>query len=245
MSNEIGAELGGRTGPALSPDRVRSMFARVAPRYDLGNLLLTAGMDRRWRRYVQDKANLGPRERLLDLATGTGQLALDARRRQPSADIVAADLTPQMLELALRRPAARTIRWLQTDARFLPFSDGSFDVLTHGYLLRYLVDDLEAGLLEQWRVLKPGGRLVALETAPGRRGPGGSVARFLARRWPRIVGYLVAGDARDYGYLQDSTLAFLGPTNVAETLSGAGFVDVGHHAFLQGMVVVHWATKPQ
>ncbi|TQL66554.1 demethylmenaquinone methyltransferase/2-methoxy-6-polyprenyl-1,4-benzoquinol methylase [Nocardioides albertanoniae] len=229
--------------PELAPQQVREMFTRVAPSYELGNTLMTGGMDRRWRRLIQRLAALGPDEELLDLATGTGQLALDARRRQPTARIVAADLTPEMLTVARRQPSADTIEWMEMDAHTLPFDDASFDVITHGYLLRYLVDDLDAALREQWRVLKPGGRLVALETGPGREGPLGSAARVVGGRWPRIVGRLIGSDPGDYGFLQESTLAFLRPAPLAAALERAGFSDVRHHGFLQGMVCVHSAVK--
>ena len=192
------------TPPQLSASEVQAMFERVAARYDLANRIMTLGMDRRWRRLIQDRANLGPHERLLDLATGTGQLAFDARRRAPSEEIVATDLTPRMLDHAQQRPGATSIRWMQLDARDLPFPDSSFDVITHGYLLRYLVDDMQAGLREQWRVLKPGGRLVALDSSPGAAGTIGRLASRIANGWPRLVGRIVAGNAEDYEFLQVS-----------------------------------------
>ncbi len=207
------AAMDGEVKPAttdhLPATQVQAMFGRVAARYDLANRIMTLGMDRRWRRLIQDRAALSDGERLLDLATGTGQLALDARRRCASAEIVAADLTPEMLRLARRRPGAETIDWMQVDARQLPFPDASFDVITHGYLLRYLTADMEAALREQWRVLRPGGRLVALDSSPGRAGVIGSVAVWVAGRWPRLVGRVVTRHPEDYGFLQDSTLAFM------------------------------------
>lgn len=229
----------------FGPQQVREMFTRVAPTYELGNTLITGGMDRRWRRLIQRLAGLGPGEHLLDLATGTGQLALDARRCQPTARIVAADLTSEMLSVARRQPAAETIEWLEMDARSLAFDDSVFDVVTHGYLLRYLVDELDEAFREQWRVLRPGGRLVALETGPGRRGPLGSMARVVGGRWPQIVGSLIGSDPGDYGFLQESTLAFLRPEQIASSLERVGFTNVSHHAFLQGMVCVHSAVKPR
>jgi demethylmenaquinone methyltransferase/2-methoxy-6-polyprenyl-1,4-benzoquinol methylase len=134
---------------------------------------------------------------------------------------------------------------MQVDARRLPFPDASFDVITHGYLLRYLTDDVVAALREQWRVLKPGGRLVALESSPGKAGLIGRIAVFVGGRWPRLVGGIVARNPDAYEFLQDSTLAFMSPVEVTRRLKEAGFVGCGSRSYFQGMLTVHWATKPE
>ncbi|KNX38938.1 ubiquinone/menaquinone biosynthesis methyltransferase [Luteipulveratus halotolerans] len=226
------------------PTRVREMFARVAPRYDLANRVMTLGQDRRWRKAIQEHAALPRDGRLLDLATGTGQIAFDALERCPSARIVAADLTSEMLDVARQRPGADRIEWRQLDARELPFDDASFDAVTHGYLLRYLTDDFVGALREQWRVLAPGGRLVALDSSPGKPGLVGRVAAGVTAYWPRLVGSVVAGNARDYEFLQQSTLAFLTPEAVLGRLEEAGFVECGHRSYMQGMLTLFWARKP-
>ena len=231
----------GRT-VARSED-VRAMFSRVAPSYDLINTLMTFGMDRRWRSLIQRRAGLRPNDYLLDLATGTGQLAFDARRSQPDARIVAGDLTREMVSLARQRPGADTVSWIILDAQALPFADETFDVITHGYLLRYL-GDLVTGLVEQFRVLRPGGRVVALETSPRPKGWRGAIAAAAARCGPVILGGAVAGNIRDYAFLQESTLTFCQPEQVRRAFEEAGFVQCGNRSFMLGMLTVHWAHKP-
>jgi demethylmenaquinone methyltransferase/2-methoxy-6-polyprenyl-1,4-benzoquinol methylase len=229
---------------SLSAEQIQTMFERVASRYDLANRVMTLGMDRRWRRLIQRCASLRPGERLLDIATGTGQLAFDARRCAPLADVVATDLTSEMLDIARRRPGASTIAWSQMDARCLGFPDASFDVITHGYLLRYLVEDVTGALREQLRVLKPGGRLVALESSPGQAGILGRAAARVTHHWPRLVGRILARNAADYRFLQDSTLAFMQPEDVIRHLQEAGFSRCSSRSYLHGMLTVYWATKP-
>ncbi|HPO57410.1 MAG TPA: class I SAM-dependent methyltransferase, partial [Anaerolineaceae bacterium] len=135
---------------------VREMFARIAPRYDLMNRLMTGGQDRAWRREVIARAGLQPGQRLLDLGAGTGDLAFEALRRHPGVQVVAADFTPAMLQVGRKRPEPHP-GWAAADALRLPFPDESFDALVSGFLLRN-VADLDQALAEQYRVLRPGGR---------------------------------------------------------------------------------------
>lgn len=227
-------------GQRLSSSQVQGMFTRVAPRYEVGNAMMTFGLSRRWRGEITRRSRLRPGEVVLDLATGTGQLARDALAAEPGSLVIGADLTPAMLELARRRPTNHRIAWACLDAHDLPLSDCSVDVVTHGYLLRYL--DLEVGLREQHRVLVDGGRLVALETSCGSPTVLGWIAAQFTSVWPRLVGRLV-GQQGDYEYLQESSLTFASPDEVVEALRKAGFSECDYRRFLAGMLTVFWAIK--
>jgi demethylmenaquinone methyltransferase/2-methoxy-6-polyprenyl-1,4-benzoquinol methylase len=138
---------------------VQKMFARIASRYDLMNRLMTGWFDLAWRREVIRRARLQSGQRLLDLGTGTGDLAMEAHRRHPQVDALAADFTIEMMRSGQRREGAQALRWFCADALNIPFTDNSFDALVSGFLVRN-VGDLSQALSEQIRVLKPGGRLV-------------------------------------------------------------------------------------
>jgi demethylmenaquinone methyltransferase / 2-methoxy-6-polyprenyl-1,4-benzoquinol methylase len=144
---------------------VQEMFGRIAGRYDLMNRLMTGGQDVRWRRRVIDLARLPAGGRLLDLGTGTGDLAFEALRRDPALLPVGGDFTLAMMRVGRRRPQGAQVRWAGIDALHLPFEAGRFDAVTSGYLMRNVVDVRQAWA-EQYRVLKPGGRVVCLDTTP-------------------------------------------------------------------------------
>lgn len=218
------------------------MFTRVAPRYDAGNALMTLGLSRWWRGEIVRRARLFPGVTVLDLATGTGQLARDVLAAEPSARVIGADLTPAMLEAGRRLPGGAAIPWTCMDAHRLPLPDESIDVVTHGYLLRYL--DLPVGLREQYRILKQGGRMVALETSPGAKTLVGRVAAGATTFWPQLVGKVMGQRVEDYDYLQRSSLAFSSPSEVVARLRAAGFVECGHRTFFAGMLAVYWGVKP-
>jgi demethylmenaquinone methyltransferase/2-methoxy-6-polyprenyl-1,4-benzoquinol methylase len=215
----------------LAPDGVRTMFDRIAPVYDAMNRLMTAGLDGRWRRLAAE-AVVRPGDRVLDVACGTGDLAVaDARA---GGRVTGLDFSAEMLERA-RRKAPR-LEWVRGDALALPFADGSFDVATIGFGARN-VDDLEAGLRELRRVLRAGGRLAVLElTSP--RGP---LRHFYSLWFDRIVPLLgralPAGSA--YGYLPASVRRFPPPAELARLLEAAGFRDVSVRLFAGGIVALH------
>jgi demethylmenaquinone methyltransferase / 2-methoxy-6-polyprenyl-1,4-benzoquinol methylase len=215
----------------LAPDAVRTMFDRIAPVYDAMNRLMTAGLDGRWRRLAA-QAVVDPGDRVLDVACGTGDLAVaDARA---GGRVTGLDFSAEMLERA-RRKAPR-LDWVRGDALALPFADGSFDVATIGFGARNLCD-LETGLRELRRVLRAGGRLAVLElTSP--RGP---LRRFYSLWFDRVVpllGKLVpAGGA--YGYLPASVRRFPPPAELARLLEAAGFRDVTVRLFAGGIVALH------
>jgi demethylmenaquinone methyltransferase/2-methoxy-6-polyprenyl-1,4-benzoquinol methylase len=220
----------------LDPDDVRGMFDRIAPVYDVMNRVMTAGLDRRWRRRAV-QAVVWPGDRVLDACCGTGDLALEAERR--GGRVVGLDFSERMLELA--RKKSTTIEWVQGDALALPFPDGDFDAATVGFGVRNL-EDLEAGLHELARVLRPGGRVAVLEITQ----PQGILRPFF-RVWLDVLvplaGKVLPG-GKAYTYLPASIRRFPGPEDLAAALERAGFVEVGFALVGGGVVALHTGERP-
>lgn len=223
--------------------QVRAMFGQVAGRYDLMNRLMTFGQDVRWRRFVIGRAGLRPGERLLDLATGTGDLAFDALAQTDNLRVAGADFTVEMMRVGRRRPGAERMNWLAADALALPFADASFDAVIQGYLLRNLVD-IPTALAEQYRVLRPGGRIVVLETSPPPRSPVRPLVNAHMRYGIPMLSRLVSGSPEAYGYLLATTARFRSPSELVMLLHDAGFEQVQWRSFMFGTQAVHWARKP-
>jgi demethylmenaquinone methyltransferase/2-methoxy-6-polyprenyl-1,4-benzoquinol methylase len=224
---------------ADKPRYVAAMFDRIARRYDLMNTLMTAGRDRRWRRIVADLATTRHSTWILDVGTGTGRLGRALRQANPSARVVGIDFTEGML-----RRAPREINPTRADAVRLPFADEQFDAVVSAFVVRNLAD-VASGLAEQVRVLRPGGRLVILETTPG---PDNPVLRRLVslyfRRVVPFLGRVVAGDASAYTYLPASTLAFLEPTRLAHVAAQCGLRDINVRRLGLGSVAITSGRKP-
>lgn len=223
-------------------DAVRDIFARIAPRYDLMNRLMTLGLDRQWRRYVIRKAALPPGGRLLDIATGTGDIAFEALTQVPDAFVVGADFVPAIMRVGKHRPDGGRVRWSAADALHLPFPDQSYDAVTHGFLVRNVID-IPRAFAEQWRVLKPGGRVVCLDTTPP---PNNLLRPFLVFYLTRIIpilGTLITGHRDAYSYLPNSTVGFKSPDALAQIMREAGFVNVGYRRFMFNTIAVHWGSK--
>jgi demethylmenaquinone methyltransferase/2-methoxy-6-polyprenyl-1,4-benzoquinol methylase len=221
---------------------IQDMFGRIAPRYDLMNRLMTFGQDLRWRRYVLQRTALPPGGWLLDIATGTGDIALQARRQMPDLHIVAADFTLHMMRVGRRRTGADSITWQAADTLCLPYVPCTFDAVTSGYLFRNL-KDIPRALGEQVRVLKPGGRLVTLDTTPP---PHNLLRPFIQFHFKVVIplmGRLVSGQLDAYRYLPESTLHFKTAEELAALMRAAGLVDVGYRRFMFGTMAVHWGTK--
>ncbi|PBB07227.1 ubiquinone biosynthesis methyltransferase UbiE [Kocuria sp. WRN011] len=222
--------------------RVQSMFNRVTRSYDKINSLMTMGRHAQWCREVARRADLTASGRLLDIATGTGEIALAARRRYPGAEIFGVDFSENMLAEAREKPGADSIEWEFADAHQLRFEDQSFDAVTHGYLLRN-VSDVERVLREQHRVLKPGGRVVVLETSP----PRGVLKLVLSVGMSVVLpllGQIIAKDREAYTYLKSSTLGFMSPAEVAAVMERVGFRDVDWATKYFGTNVIMWGHKP-
>jgi demethylmenaquinone methyltransferase/2-methoxy-6-polyprenyl-1,4-benzoquinol methylase len=221
---------------------VQAMFGRIASRYDLMNRLMTAGQDARWRREVIRRAALPEDALLLDLGSGTGDLAQEARRQKPDCQAVAADFTLEMMRAGQRRPNASRLDWSAADALRLPFPDETFDAVVSGFLLRN-VADLGQALGEQQRVLKPGGWMVALDTTRPLRNLLSPLINFHMHVVIPTLGRLVTGEGEAYTYLPDSTENFLGAEQLAARLVIAGFQQAGFRRLMFGTIAIHWGCK--
>ena len=220
----------------LSPDGVRSMFDRIAPIYDAMNRVMTAGLDRRWRKLAVREV-VWPGDRVLDACCGTGDLAVEAERQ--GGRVVGLDFSEKMLERARRKSGA--IEWVQGDALALPFGDGDFDAATVGFGVRNLAD-LEGGLRELSRVLRPGGRVAVLEITR----PRGILKPFF-RLWFDVLvpfaGRVLPG-GQAYTYLPASVRRFPGPDDLSALFECAGFESVRYRLLGGGIVALHVGTKP-
>ena len=215
----------------LAPEAVQRMFDRISPVYDAMNRAMTLGLDRRWRRLMAE-AVVSPGDHVLDACCGTGDLAIAAERA--GGRVTGVDFAEAMLDRARRKSA--TVEWVRADVLALPFEDASFDVVTVAFGIRN-VEDLEAGLAELARVLKPGGRLGCLEITR----PHGFLRPFF-RLWfdtlVPLLGRALPGGAA-YSYLPASVRRFPGPRDLADALAGAGFSEVSWRLLAGGIVALH------
>src|SRR5215212_6090469 len=224
-----------RTG-TLEEGQVRAMFDGIARVYDLMNSLMTAGLHHRWRERAADLAALRPGGRALDVACGTGDLAIElARRVGPSGTVVGSDFSEAMLERARAKSAA--VRWEWANALQLPYADGEFDAATVGFGARNF-SDLEGGLREMARVVRPGGRVVVLEITTPQRPP---LSTFFSIWFDRAVPALgrLAGDPDAYAYLPSSVKRFPGPAALAGKMHAAGMDDVRWILTAGGIIALH------
>lgn len=219
------------------------MFQRIAPRYDLMNRLMTGGQDVRWRKMVVRLAALPPRGRLLDLGAGTGDLAREASRQYPGSEITAADFTVNMMRAGREAHPNVLLDWSAADALHLPFPDASFDAVISGFLLRNVVD-LPRALSEQMRVLKPNGRIIALDTTRPKPTIVSPLIRFHMRRVIPWLGGMLTGEHAAYRYLPSTSEAFLTAEQLQSQLQQAGFREVQFRRLMFGTVAIHWAIKP-
>ena len=219
------------------PERqVQAMFDRIAGVYDAMNSVMTAGLHHRWRRRAIDLAAVGPGARVLDVATGTGDLAIEAAAR--GAEVIGSDFSEGMLERArLKAPA---IRFEQADALALPYPDDTFDAATVGFGARNFAD-LGRGLAEMARVVRPGGRVVVLEITTPTRPP---LSTFFSLWFDRIVPLVgrLAGDPEAYRYLPSSVKRFPSPRDLAAEMERAGMRDLRWILTGGGIIAIHAGT---
>jgi demethylmenaquinone methyltransferase / 2-methoxy-6-polyprenyl-1,4-benzoquinol methylase len=232
----------------LPEPQVRAMFDRIARIYDRLNSVMTAGLHHQWRRRAVDLAQLAPGSRVLDVATGTGDLAFElARRIGPEGEVVGADFSDQMLAIARRKaqdgvagPASAPIRFEQANALLLPHANGEFDAATVGFGVRNF-SDLDQGLRELVRVVRPGGRVVILEMTTPQRPP---LSTFFKLWFDQVVPVLgrLAGDADAYTYLPSSVRRFPAPAELAARMTTAGLGDVRYVVTAGGIIALHVGT---
>ena len=238
------ASFGYRDVPASEKaGMVARVFESVAPRYDLMNDLMSAGVHRLWKNALIDV--LAPRrnEKFLDVAGGTGDIAFRiAQRVGEAADITICDINPAMLEVGRDRAADRGLlhglTWKTGDAESLPFPDRSFDAYTIAFGLRN-VTDIDKALREAWRVLKPGGRYFCLEFSKVTSAPVGKVYDAYSERALPLLGRIIAQDAESYRYLHESIRRFPSQRDLARRMREAGFERVAWRNMTLGVVALH------
>jgi len=221
---------------------VQAMFGRIAHRYDLLNRLMTLGQDIRWRKEVIRHLEVKPGDIVLDLGSGTGDIAYDIARRVPHSVVVACDFTEEMLRVGKKRENGNSLNWVIADAQNLPFASECSQAIVSGFLLRN-VPDVDRTLQEHRRVLVPGGRAASLDTSPPRKNILKPFLDFHFKVVIPILGKLVAGDGEAYTYLPDSTAKFLTAEVLAQRFIAAGFKQVGFVRRMLGTIGIHWGTK--
>lgn len=218
---------------------VQSMFTKIAHRYDLMNRLMTGGQDVRWRKEVVQLAKLRPTASLLDLGTGTGDLAREALTQYPKARVIASDFTLEMMRVGKQNGG---LNFSTADALRLPFKDNTFDAVVSGFLMRN-VTDIQKALQEQFRALKPGGRIVILDTTRPKKNLLSPFIKFHMHVIIPTVGGMLSGMRDAYEYLPDTTENFLTAEELTVRMVAAGFKRVQFKRLMFGTVAIHWGEK--
>jgi demethylmenaquinone methyltransferase/2-methoxy-6-polyprenyl-1,4-benzoquinol methylase len=220
----------------LEPGQVAAMFDRIAGLYDVMNTVMTAGQHHRWRARAVGLAAVGPGSRVLDVATGTGDLAAAlAQAVSPGGEVVGCDFSQAMLERARAKVPQARFEW--ADALALPYGDDAFDAATVGFGARNFAD-LPRGIAELVRVVRPGGHVVILEITQPRREP---LASFYRGWFDHVVPALgrLAGDADAYSYLPSSVRRFPGPVELAELMAASGLQRIRYVLTAGGIIALH------
>ncbi len=220
------------------------MFDRLSGHYDLLNRLITFGFDTVWRRRVIEKTNLHRGARLLDVGAGTGDIALTAQKKMPNLKVTAADFSLPMIKQGRMRPDGNKLQWCVADALNLPFPNQTFDAVTSGYLIRNVLDPV-AAFEEQFRVLKPGGRVVCLETSPPKRNIVRPLVLLHFKLMIPLLGRLVGGNQAAYTYLPSTTRNFMAPHEMVATMEKAGFTSVRYQLFMFGTMTLHSGIRSE
>ena len=226
---------------------VADLFSRIARRYDLMNDVMTVGMHRGWKRRTALLAARAPRGPVLDVSTGTGDLAFELARLAGSGDVVALDLLPEMLSIARSKQekhGAGRVSFMVGDALSLPFPSGTFACATAGFSLRNM-PDVRRAIAEMTRVVRPGGRVVLLELSPMEAGLRARLFRVYFHGMVPLAGRLLAGDRAAYTYLPQSVDRFYGAGELAEVLRETGLEPVSYARLGLGTVCLHWGDKPE
>lgn len=224
--------------------KMKKMFGSISARYDLLNTLMTFGRDHIWRRRVVASADLPPAGSLLDIGAGTGKIALEALHHDPKLKVAAADLTFEMMKVGREYAGERNLLWCCADALNLPFFDKTFDAATSGYLIRN-VPDIKRCFSEQFRVVKPGGKVVCLDTSPP---PDTIMKPFIMLHLKVVIpvfGGLISGKWDAYKYLPESTRSFKTPEELSRIMNSAGFTDVSYRRYMFGTIVILEGTRPR
>jgi demethylmenaquinone methyltransferase/2-methoxy-6-polyprenyl-1,4-benzoquinol methylase len=228
----------------LEEQQVRAMFDGIAGVYDRLNSVMTAGLDDKWRSRAADLSGLGPGDHALDVATGTGKLALElARRVGPTGSVIGSDFSEEMLAIAREQAssAAAPLRFEWANAQALPYDSDTFDAVTVGFGVRNF-SQLERGVGELARVTKPGGKVVILEMTTPTKPP---LSTFFSLWFDRVVPRLgrLAGDEAAYTYLPNSVKRFPPPHDLAGIMAGCGLTDIRWILTAGGIIAMHVGTR--
>jgi demethylmenaquinone methyltransferase/2-methoxy-6-polyprenyl-1,4-benzoquinol methylase len=218
---------------------VQGMFTKIARRYDLMNRIMTGGQDARWRKRVIELARLRSNSSLLDLGTGTGDLAREALFQFPQAKVIAADFTLEMMRVGRENG---DLNFSAADALRLPFNDGSFDAVVSGFLMRNVID-LQKAIQEQYRVLKKGGRMVILDTTRPKKN---MLTPFIWLHMHFVIptlGGLLTGEKDAYRYLPETTEGFVTAEALASRMAAVGFKRLDFQRVMFGTIAIHWGEK--
>ncbi len=226
-----------------NPAEIGQMFSSIAHRYDLMNTLMTAGADRGWRKEVVRKCTTPREGNVLDLGTGTGELALNLARNAEHSRVWASDISFEMIAAGKRKPGTQAIRFSQADALRLPFPDGAFDTVVSAFLMRNLPDQRLA-IEEQIRVLKPGGRLVFLDILSPHMTPLGMIYRLYFFRFVPWLGRLVTGSRTAYRYLPSSTVTYPSPFAMLQIMKDLGLVSNSFATYMGNTISIHIGNRP-
>ena len=247
-ASTIDTATGEAASPELSTERVRSIFSQIARKYERFNAISSFGAYRLWLRGMMRQAPIGPNDRVLDLAGGTGDVAFACARAKHPAHIQCTDLVPEMLEVARGHYAdgaagAVPVGFAVVDAQDIPYDDASFDAITMAYGIRNMPDRPRA-LAEMLRVLKPGGTLTCLDFSTPPNPLWARLYHFYLRHLIPFWGGLIAGDREGFVYLGRSIRAFPDQRGLARLMEQAGFQDVTWKNYTGGIAAVHVARKP-
>lgn len=218
---------------------VQNMFTRIAKRYDLMNRLITGGQDIHWRKQVVRLARLNNADSLLDVGTGTGDLAREALLQFPQTKVIAADFTLEIMRVGQKKSP---LNFSTADALRLPFTDSSFDAVVSGFLMRNVID-LHKALEEQYRVLKNGGRIVILDTT---RPEKNIFSPFIWIHMHFVIpnlGKLLTGVGEAYKYLPETTEAFVTAEEMVSHMAAVGFKEINFHRLMFETIAIHWGEK--
>ena len=223
---------------------VRDLFGRIAGRYDLTNDVMSLGLHRRWKDRALELAAIEPGQVVLDLAAGTGDLALGAVAETGAGGaVIAGDITRPMMAIGRERRGGGAIRWVECDASALPFRGGSLDRVLIGYGLRNF-PDLGVCLREIYRCLKPGGKLVTLDFGKPGSGPVKSLYLGYLGLSTRVVGWTLHRDAEAYAYIPESLRAYPAQAGVADLMRRVGFAWAGYADIMLGTMALNFGERP-
>jgi demethylmenaquinone methyltransferase/2-methoxy-6-polyprenyl-1,4-benzoquinol methylase len=230
----------------MQRSNIPDIFSGIAPRYDLLNHLLSLNVDRLWRRRLVEAAGVKPGGRVLDACAGTGDVAIAFAKHSGAAQIIAVDLSREMMEIG-REKVERTnsrgrVQFVEADVLCLPCRTGVFDAVTIAFGLRNLAH-YDTGLSEMARVLAPGGRLAILEFAPPSAGLRGRAYAFYLHKMIPHFGRIVSGSKEAYGYLAASVGGFLPPERVLDLMARSGFRNLSAKSLTGGIVYVYRGEK--